>query len=74
MMMFVRSIDYVGPWPAQRNTLRAEFTRVITLLKEWRQRSRSRAELAGFDDRLLRDIGISRCEAANEISKPFWRE
>jgi uncharacterized protein YjiS (DUF1127 family) len=39
----------------------------------WRQRSRSRADLAGLDDRMLRDIGITRVEAWFECNKPFWR-
>ena len=27
-----------------------------------------------LDDRLLRDIGISRAQAVAEAAKPFWRE
>jgi len=26
-----------------------------------------------MDDRLLRDIGLSRADAKREINKPFWR-
>ena len=36
-------------------------------------RSRGRSSLAELDDRLLRDIGISRAEARREGNKPFWR-
>lgn len=36
-------------------------------------RRKQRRELANLDDRLLRDIGISRAEAAREAAKPFWR-
>jgi uncharacterized protein YjiS (DUF1127 family) len=39
---------------------------------EWRRRSRSRQELEGLSDATLRDIGISRCDATREASKPFW--
>jgi len=39
---------------------------------EWRQRARSRYELTTLSDSCLRDIGISRCSAAFECSKPFW--
>jgi uncharacterized protein YjiS (DUF1127 family) len=45
---------------------------VIAALREWRRRSQSRVALAAFDERMLRDIGLTRCEAANEIDKPFW--
>jgi len=43
------------------------------LAAEWCRRARSRAELAQMSDRDLRDIGITRAEAAHESTKPFWR-
>ena len=39
---------------------------------EWRSRARSRDDLMGLSDRVLQDIGISRCMATFEASKPFW--
>jgi uncharacterized protein YjiS (DUF1127 family) len=39
---------------------------------EWRRRSLSRQELESLSDSTLRDIGISRCDAVGEASKPFW--
>jgi uncharacterized protein YjiS (DUF1127 family) len=39
----------------------------------WAARSRQRQALAYLDQRLLRDIGISKAAAENEASKPFWR-
>jgi uncharacterized protein YjiS (DUF1127 family) len=39
---------------------------------EWRARARSRRELASLDASTLADIGMSRCTAAGEASKPFW--
>jgi uncharacterized protein YjiS (DUF1127 family) len=47
---------------------------VLHLPREWHRRSRDRAELAGLDDRALRDIGINRVDVWREINKPFWRE
>ena len=41
-------------------------------LAEWRHRARSRRELMNLDDAVLRDIGVSRCSAGFEASKPFW--
>ncbi|MGA2313513.1 MAG: DUF1127 domain-containing protein [Xanthobacteraceae bacterium] len=41
-------------------------------LAGWRQRARSRDELATLSDRVLQDIGLSRCTANFEASKPFW--
>jgi uncharacterized protein YjiS (DUF1127 family) len=37
-------------------------------------RARQRRALACLDDRLLRDIGLSRAAAAREAAKPFWRD
>jgi uncharacterized protein YjiS (DUF1127 family) len=39
----------------------------------WR-RQRQRTSLAQLDDRMLRDMGISRLEAERESRKPFWRD
>ncbi len=43
------------------------------VLGEWIERSRQRHALAGLDNRLLDDVGITRSQAAREIAKPFWR-
>ena len=42
-------------------------------LYAWQSRHRMRRELMSLDDRLLRDMGISRCEAEREGRRPFWR-
>ena len=47
--------------------------RVRALLRRRRQRERSRRELAGMDERMLRDIGLSAGAARFEAGKPFWR-
>ncbi len=36
-------------------------------------RSRERQVLASMDARMLRDIGVTPYEAAEEARKPFWR-
>ena len=44
----------------------------IMLAVACQQRVRERRALAALDDRMLRDIGISRADAERETSKPFW--
>ena len=39
----------------------------------WIERTRQRNALAHLDDAMLRDIGITRAEAAREYEQPFWR-
>ncbi len=49
---------------------------VIALLRRlWRcnDRHRQRLDLAALDDRMLRDIGITRRMAERECRKPPWR-
>lgn len=43
------------------------------LYRYWRERSRQRRHLSKLDDRLLRDIGLTRLDVEFESSKPFWR-
>ena len=43
-------------------------------LHEWPWRSRERHQLAGLNDRMLRDIGIACADAIYISSKAFWRE
>jgi uncharacterized protein YjiS (DUF1127 family) len=47
---------------------------VVETLGEWRRRTRERAELAALDDRMLKDIGLTRTDAEFLSNKPFWRE
>jgi uncharacterized protein YjiS (DUF1127 family) len=48
--------------------------RLFGALREWRRRSKGRAQLATLDDRMLADIGVSRADAEFLANKPFWRE
>jgi uncharacterized protein YjiS (DUF1127 family) len=41
------------------------------LLEAW-ERRRTRDYLTQLDDRMLKDIGVTRVEARREASKPFW--
>lgn len=42
-------------------------------MRRWAERRRERAALSQLDERMLKDIGISRSDAWQEIHKPFWR-
>jgi uncharacterized protein YjiS (DUF1127 family) len=47
---------------------------IFASFSEWRRRMREREQLAGLDDRMLQDIGLTRGDAEFLINKPFWRE
>ncbi len=47
---------------------------LLAMVREWRRRGRERGQLAALDDRMLRDIGLTRADAEFLANKPFWRE
>jgi uncharacterized protein YjiS (DUF1127 family) len=42
-------------------------------VRAWRARRRERRQLLGLGDAALKDLGLSRIDAWQEASKPFWR-
>lgn len=49
---------------------------LAALLRAWlvrRDRVRARHQLLAMDDRALRDIGISRCDAIQGMQRRLWR-
>jgi len=59
-------MDHAVRWPRYCQGL---FDR----LGAWRQRARERRMLGTFDDHMLKDIGLSRADIEEEVSRPFWR-
>jgi uncharacterized protein YjiS (DUF1127 family) len=47
--------------------------RLFDVALDWRIRSRERRILLELDDRMLRDLGLTRGEVDRESTKPFWR-
>ena len=45
----------------------------LETLLVWQERVSERRRLGQMDDRLLKDMGISRADAEREASVPFWR-
>ena len=46
---------------------------MLAFVRVWRDRRRTRRQLAAMSERELRDIGIYWSDIASEIGKPFWR-
>jgi len=54
--------------------LAGPFTAFSQIFATWRQRARSRRELAQLDARSIRDLGLSASDINFEVNKPFWRD
>lgn len=55
-------------WPAVFALLRRTFRRAARR----REHARQRHALLRLDDRLLRDVGLTRAEVEAEAGRPFW--
>jgi uncharacterized protein YjiS (DUF1127 family) len=44
-----------------------------TTINLFTERARQRRALAGLDEHLMRDIGVSRSMVAREVRKHFWQ-
>jgi len=51
----------------------SDLTRIVEILTLWQRRSTMRSRLQQFDERLLRDSGLTRAQVLREMQKPFWR-
>lgn len=83
----VECIDTIGRQPGPLETLAARLSaalvrggrvldraaiRSVDLVFEWHARATERHVLRSLDDRMLRDVGLSRADVERELGKPFW--
>jgi len=47
---------------------------LLDTLRGWRRRSGGHRQLARLDERMPRDVGVTRADALYPSSKPFWKE
>ena len=50
----------------------SKFHRVIATVSLWHSRQRERRALMKLDDWSLYDVGLTRAQALEEASRPFW--
>ena len=71
--LMLRGAVSPGPLGRRRVSPSGLLARLFDLLMTWSQRARERRELHAMSEHSLRDIGLSRADAAQEYDKPFWR-
>lgn len=49
------------------------FRHVAHLAAVWHARAHQRWQLRTLDERMLKDVGLSRADVDAEATKPFWR-
>lgn len=52
--------------------LRGAGARLVQALLLWQELNRQRHSLLTLDDRMLKDLGLSRADAHREGLRPFW--
>jgi uncharacterized protein YjiS (DUF1127 family) len=62
--------DRIGPVPPDAGVGVA--VRLLAILFAWHERIRQRRQLYALDDRMLKDIGITRVDVECEAGKHFW--
>ena len=75
MMSYARRIE--PDWRERHavppaTTVRGAVVRLVLALLRWQELAQQRRRLLSLDDRMLKDIGITRADAAREGARPFW--
>ncbi len=60
-----------------KSTIRAPFAKALQVVWAWRQNLEDRAQIRHFleraDDRMLKDVALTRATLADEAGRPFWQ-
>lgn len=67
------SSTFLSAVRAAAATVVANIWSVAEATMPWYERWRQRQALMRLDDHLLKDIGLSRADAEQEATKPFWK-
>ena len=65
------TVNAAARWNTRR-ALRRSLINLPQVVYEWQRRASERHHLRQLDDRMLKDIGLSRADVGGEVAKPFW--
>jgi len=63
-----------GPAPRRAPAIESIAMGLLDLLSVWLDRARQRRHLQALDDRMLKDIGLTRADVEFEAHKRFWMD
>ena len=55
-----------------RSDIAAKLQRIVASVSLWSTQRRQLRALIELDEQQLRDVGLTRDQAIDEVSKPFW--
>lgn len=67
------TVGHSGAPGAFQRRLASLPARIFDLLLTWQERAEARSHLAGLNDHLLKDMGLTRADAQRESDKHFWQ-
>jgi uncharacterized protein YjiS (DUF1127 family) len=62
------------PAQARSRAVLSAIERAGRLIQTWRERARSRRELALIEPWVWKDLGLGSYDVRRELEKPFWRD
>jgi uncharacterized protein YjiS (DUF1127 family) len=69
----MQTIESIQSNVVRSNTSLGSLPKLLQQVAQWQERARGRYLLQQLDDRMLRDIGMSRSDVHRECAKYFWQ-
>jgi uncharacterized protein YjiS (DUF1127 family) len=64
-----------GQWiNAGARKVKADMLQLVSLYATWNERARQRRHMQNLSDEILKDVGLSREDINQQVSKAFWQD
>jgi uncharacterized protein YjiS (DUF1127 family) len=69
----MRAVEWIQNDALRPHASPRPLSKLLKAVAQWQERTRSRYLLEQLDDRMLRDIELSRADVHRECAKYFWQ-